>query len=517
MIPTARVWAPDLSKVGDTFYIYYPSDGGIHVITSKNPRGPWTRPVDLQLSHRWTDPGHVVGPDGKRYLGLSKGYLVQLADDGLSVVGQPRRIYEGWPVPWDPNRFVGEGQCLEGPKFFRRGDYYYFVSAENGTAGPPTSHMLVVSRSKSLEGPWENCPANPIVHTRSSEEPWWSRGHGTIFDTPEGRWYVVYHAYKAGFHTLGRFTLIEPIIWTEDGWPALPKTRDVSDPVLATEIPFPAEFVDDFKDPHLRMDWQYYGAARPDMKLWISAIVGPDTARLMGAFYGSLPATKPSDEGAETAATGSDAAGKRRSARGGARTAAPLDARLGTPQPGSMSAGPKKVAVLKGGGSLERTVSLRSGARAQSALRQLGHEVVAIDVGPDLVAQLLETQPDAAFIALHGSDGEDGTVQGLLEAIGILDTGSGPAACMRCTDKALAKYLMREAGIPTPEFVAFKESAIKELGVAAALPSLERSIGFPLVAKPASQGSALGVKFARAPPRSCRRRSWGRFPTTARS
>jgi D-alanine-D-alanine ligase len=163
-----------------------------------------------------------------------------------------------------------------------------------------------------------------------------------------------------------------------------------------------------------------------------------------------------------------------------------------------MSAGSKKVAVLKGGGSLERTVSLRSGARAQSALRRLGHEVVAIDVGADLVAQLLEAQPDAAFVALHGSDGEDGTVQGLLEAIGVPYTGSGPAACMRCTDKALAKYLMREADIPTPEFAAFKESAIKDLGVAAALPGLERSIGFPLVAKPASQGSALGVKFARS-------------------
>lgn len=159
---------------------------------------------------------------------------------------------------------------------------------------------------------------------------------------------------------------------------------------------------------------------------------------------------------------------------------------------------PKKVAVLKGGGSLERTVSLRSGARVQSALRQLGHEVVAIDVGHDLVAELLEAAPDVAFIALHGSDGEDGTVQGLLEAIGIPYTGSGPGACMRCTDKALAKYLMREAGLPTPEFAAFKESAIKDLGVAAALPGLERSIGFPMVVKPASQGSALGVKFARS-------------------
>ncbi len=69
---------------------------------------------------------------------------------------------------------------------------------------------------------------------------------------------------------------------------------------------------------------------------------------------------------------------------------------------------------------------------------------------------------------------------------------------MRCTDKALAKYLMREAGIPTPDFSAFKESAIKELGVAAALADVERSLGFPLVVKPASQGSALGVKFARS-------------------
>ncbi len=159
---------------------------------------------------------------------------------------------------------------------------------------------------------------------------------------------------------------------------------------------------------------------------------------------------------------------------------------------------PRKVAVLKGGGSLERTVSLRSGARAQSALRQLGHDVTAIDVGPDLVERLLELKPDAAFIALHGSDGEDGTVQGLLEAIGIPYTGSGPGACMRCTDKALAKHLMLEAGLPTPAFAAFKESAIKDLGVAAALPGLERSIGFPMVVKPASQGSALGVKFARS-------------------
>jgi D-alanine-D-alanine ligase len=155
-----------------------------------------------------------------------------------------------------------------------------------------------------------------------------------------------------------------------------------------------------------------------------------------------------------------------------------------------------KVAVLKGGRSLERNVSLRSGAHAEDALGRLGHEVVGLDVGVDLVERLRETRPDAALIALHGPDGEDGTVQSLLAAIGIPYTGSGPAACMCCTDKALAKHLMRGAGIPTPDFHSLAEAAIKELGAGDALGSIASSLGFPLVVKPASQGSALGVKFA---------------------
>ncbi len=155
-----------------------------------------------------------------------------------------------------------------------------------------------------------------------------------------------------------------------------------------------------------------------------------------------------------------------------------------------------KVAVLKGGRSLERNVSLRSGAHAEDALGRLGHEVIGIDVGTDLVERLQETRPDAALIALHGPDGEDGTVQSLLAAIGIPYTGSGPAACMCCTDKALAKHLMRGAGIPTPDFHSLAEAAIKELGAGDALESIAGSLGFPLVVKPASQGSALGVKFA---------------------
>jgi len=158
----------------------------------------------------------------------------------------------------------------------------------------------------------------------------------------------------------------------------------------------------------------------------------------------------------------------------------------------------RRLAVLKGGRSLERTISLRSGAHVQEALVRLGHEVLPIDAGPELVGELLACGADAAFIALHGRDGEDGTVQGLLEAVGMPYTGSGPAACMRATNKVLAKYLMLEAGIPTPAFHALRETSIKELGAAAAMASVQDDLGFPLVVKPASGGSALGVKFARS-------------------
>jgi len=156
------------------------------------------------------------------------------------------------------------------------------------------------------------------------------------------------------------------------------------------------------------------------------------------------------------------------------------------------------VAVLKGGRSLERQVSLRSGARVEDALGRLGHEAVPIDVGLDFVRRLREARPEVAFIAMHGRDGEDGTVQELLEIVGVPYTGSGVLACVRATDKVLAKHLLTEAEIPTPDFFAFNETAFRELGAAEALAAIEQRLGFPIVVKPSSQGSALGIKFARS-------------------
>ena len=155
-----------------------------------------------------------------------------------------------------------------------------------------------------------------------------------------------------------------------------------------------------------------------------------------------------------------------------------------------------KIAVLKGGSSLEREVSLRSAARVEDAVCELGHQAVGIDVGQDLVARLREDRPDVVFIALHGPGGEDGTVQELLEILDLPYTGPGVAACALCMDKVAAKHEMRAAGIPTPDWAAFNATAFRELGAADTLDEIEARLGFPLVVKPASQGSSLGVEFA---------------------
>ncbi len=211
------IYAPELCKVGDKFYIYYPtSRGENYVVTADRPEGPWSKPVKLDVGG--IDPGHVVAEDGQRYLYTNNGWVTPLTPDGLAAAGKPQKVYDGWeyPAEWET-----EGMWLESPKLFKRGDFYYLVSAEGGTAGPTTSHMVVVARSKSALGPWENSPHNPMVHTYSADEAWWSKGHGTLIDDADGNWYVVYHAYRNGFHTLGRSTIIESVEWTEDGWPVL--------------------------------------------------------------------------------------------------------------------------------------------------------------------------------------------------------------------------------------------------------------------------------------------------------
>jgi xylan 1,4-beta-xylosidase len=259
------VWAPDLVKHGARYYIYFPARTATYrsnyVIWADNIRGPWSDPIDLKIGR--IDPGHAVGPDGKRYLFMSDGYLEVLADDGLSVIGKGKKIYDGWRYPED---WVVESFSQEGPKITRHGEYYYMVLAEGGTAGPPTGHMIVAARSKSIEGPWENAPNNPILRTTSSTERWWSKGHGTLVEGPGGHWYLMYHAYENGFYTLGRQTILEPIEWTADGWfrtTGADLTRPIPKPAGAA-VPHGFALSDDFSTDKMGIQWSIYNGTDAD-------------------------------------------------------------------------------------------------------------------------------------------------------------------------------------------------------------------------------------------------------------
>jgi len=259
------VWAPDLVKHRGRYYIYFPGIGPYrsnYVIWADNIRGPWSDPIDLKITR--IDPGHAVGPDGKRYLFLSAGFMVSLADDGLSTLGELKKVYDGWQYP---KEWIVEGFNQEGPKILKRGDYYYMVLAEGGTAGPPTGHMIVAARSKSIEGPWENSPHNPILRTQSAEERWWSKGHGTLVEGPAGDWFVVYHAYENGFYNLGRQTLLEPIEWTNDGWfrtTGAGADRLIPVPRGGAGSPHGFAFSDDFSKNKMGVQWSFYKGTDSD-------------------------------------------------------------------------------------------------------------------------------------------------------------------------------------------------------------------------------------------------------------
>ena len=248
------IWAPELIKHKGRYFLYYPAvvSGAAEnwVVTAESPYGPWSEPRPIGAKH--IDPGHVVGPDGKRYIHLSGGRMVEMSDDGLRAITEPRQVYNGWPIPED---WAIECVCLESPKLLFRNGWYYLTSAQGGTLGPSTSHMVIAARSRGPNGPWENSPYNPIIRTWSREEPWWSKGHGTIFEGPGRQWYCVLHGVMNGFRTLGRATLLEPIEWTSDGWYRVPERWP-----SGWERPVKAEMPmsDDFQERRLGIQWQFY-------------------------------------------------------------------------------------------------------------------------------------------------------------------------------------------------------------------------------------------------------------------
>lgn len=259
--PIGSVWAMDLIKHAGRYYLYIPATPGgqqtIMVMHAEKIEGPWSQPIDLKIPR--IDPGHVVGEDGKRYLFVNGGGRVRLTSDGLATDGP---LVEGAYDLWRyPEEWVVEMYAPEGPKFFWRGGYLYLVAAVGGTAGPPTSHMVVVARSRSVFGPWEQCPHNPIVRTANAAEPWWSRGHATFVEDTAGKSWMVYHGYENGYRTLGRHVLLEPVSWDKEGWPRA-GGGDLSRPIAKPETKLATaterKLSDDFSRDRFGTQWRFH-------------------------------------------------------------------------------------------------------------------------------------------------------------------------------------------------------------------------------------------------------------------
>jgi D-alanine-D-alanine ligase len=153
------------------------------------------------------------------------------------------------------------------------------------------------------------------------------------------------------------------------------------------------------------------------------------------------------------------------------------------------------VAVVSGGLSFEREVSLRSGQRVGEALRTVGYQVHHLEADETLVKVLKEEPFEAVFVALHGRYGEDGTVAALLDLLGIPFTGSAAEASRLAFDKLASKAILRRAGLSIPETVPVSKGALQELGAGPVLDRAVERLGLPLVVKPNRGGSALGISI----------------------
>lgn len=218
---------------------------------------------------------------------LSGGNRIQMSEDGLSTQGEVQHVYDPWRYPED---WVVEAFSPEGPKIHRIGGWFYLLTAVGGTAGPPTGHMVIAARSRSIHGPWEQHPANPLVHTRSSDEAWWSRGHASLVEGTDGSWWSVYHGYENGFWTLGRQCLLDPVEFTADGWFRMrggDLSRPLAKPGGGAAVPHGQPLSDNFSAmPTLGPKWALFRPGADDQ-----ARIKVESGTLLLAGAGDGPAT----------------------------------------------------------------------------------------------------------------------------------------------------------------------------------------------------------------------------------
>ena len=247
-------WGSDIgyNPNNKTFVVYAPARGEIRVFYSSDPAGPY---IDGGSIVKGYDPGFFADDDGTLYLTKAGGEVYKLTEDGLKIDGE----------------MVAQIAGGEGPEIFKRKDYYYYIISPGGTR-PYQDHMIMSYRSKSLNGPWEEDPANPVMHApHTTNAKIQGPGHGEVFETQNGEWFLTYHAYELSHYSLGRQMCMEPVEWTEDNW-----WRPVDGKIPSEENNCPQleesnvalQTSDDFESPVLGKQWFFHTHADHSGASW---------------------------------------------------------------------------------------------------------------------------------------------------------------------------------------------------------------------------------------------------------
>ncbi|MFE1357518.1 MULTISPECIES: glycoside hydrolase family 43 protein [Streptomyces] len=243
------VYAPTIRHHDGRFWLITTDvshDGNV-LFTATDPAGPWSDPVPLP-GVKGIDPDLAWDEDGTCWV-TSAGISQIAIDPGTGqTLGAPRRLWSGTPGAKAP----------EAPHLYRVGGYWYLLIAEGGTE---RGHGISVARGPAPYGPFEPCPANPVLSHRSTDQAIQNTGHGDLVQAPDGSWWIVFLGVRPGggtpgWHVLGRETFLAPVTWSADGWPVIGEATPVmaAPPWPPRPVPGPAAR-DDFDAARLAPHW----------------------------------------------------------------------------------------------------------------------------------------------------------------------------------------------------------------------------------------------------------------------
>lgn len=287
------IYAPTIRYHDGRFYMVTTNirGGGNFFVHAEDPAGPWSEP--LWLAQRGIDPSLWFDPDGRVFL-TSNGTnwapvrgLYQCEIDPISgaQLTETRFLWPG-----------SGGAYPEGPHLFKRGEFYYLLAAEGGTA---EGHMVTIARSRDPYGPFEACPHNPVLSHRSLMGDIHATGHADLIEDHHGNWWVVFLGIRYGehgWHHLGRETFLAPVEWDAEGWPVVNGGRPVGLEMetgrASVSQPWPLPPArDNFASPMLGHHWVHLRNPRPDS---FSLSVRPGFLRLNGSSVSLDEAANPS-------------------------------------------------------------------------------------------------------------------------------------------------------------------------------------------------------------------------------